>query len=53
MTGHHHRRVRLFSSVELFDALELEKASGKAGQIAHRLTFSASGGALLRVPQSG
>lgn len=58
---HHHRRVRFFSTVELVNALELEKASGKAGQIAHRLMyadlvildelgylpFSASGGALL------
>ena len=58
---HHHRRVRFFSTVELVNALEVEKASGKAGQIAHRLMFadlvildelgylpfSASGGALL------
>ena len=58
---HHHRRVRFFSTVELVNALELEKATGKAGQIAHRLAyadmvildelgylpFSESGGALL------
>ena len=58
---HHRRRVRFFSTVELVNALEVEKASGKAGQIAHRLMyadmvildelgylpFSASGGALL------
>ena len=58
---HHHRRVRFFSTVELVNALEVEKATGKAGQIAHRLAyadmvvldelgylpFSASGGALL------
>ena len=58
---HHHKRVRFFSTLELVNALELEKASGKSGQIAHRLVyadmvildelgylpFSASGGALL------
>ena len=58
---HHHRRVRFFSTVELVNALEEEKANGKPGQLAHRLTyadlvildelgylpFSASGGALL------
>jgi DNA replication protein DnaC len=58
---HHHRRVRFFSTVELVNALEVEKATGKAGQIAHRLMyadmvildelgylpFSESGGALL------
>lgn len=58
---HHHKRVRFFSTLELVNALELEKASGKTGQIAHRLAyadmvildelgylpFSASGGALL------
>jgi DNA replication protein DnaC len=58
---HHHRRVRFFSTVELVNALEQEKASGHAGQIAGRLIyadvvildelgylpFSASGGALL------
>ena len=58
---HHRRRVRFFSTVELVNALEQEKASGNAGQIAHRLMyadmvildelgylpFSASGGALL------
>ncbi len=58
---HHHKRVRFFSTVELVNALEQEKAQGKAGQIAERLVrldlvildelgylpFSASGGALL------
>jgi len=58
---HHHRRVRFFSTVELVNALEEEKANGKTGQLAHRLVyadlvildelgylpFSASGGALL------
>lgn len=58
---HHHKRVRFFSTVELVNALEQEKAQGKSGQIANRLVhsdlvildelgylpFSASGGALL------
>jgi DNA replication protein DnaC len=58
---HHKKRVRFFSTVELVNALEQEKAQGKAGQIAGRLVhsdlvildelgylpFSASGGALL------
>ncbi len=53
--------TRFFSTVELVNALEQEKAQGKAGQIANRLVhsdlvildelgylpFSASGGALL------
>jgi DNA replication protein DnaC len=57
----HCKRVRFFSTVELVNALEQEKAQGKAGQIAARLVhadlvildelgylpFSASGGALL------
>ena len=57
----HAKRVRFFSTVELVNALELEKAAGKAGQIAHRLMyvdlvildelgylpFSQAGGALL------
>ena len=57
----HGRRVRFFSTVELVNALEQEKAQGKAGQIAHRLVytdlvildelgylpFSQAGGALL------
>jgi DNA replication protein DnaC len=57
----HGKRVRLHSTVELVNALEAEKAQGKAGQIAHRLMyvdmlvldelgylpFSQSGGALL------
>ena len=57
----HRKRVRFFSTVELVNALEQEKAQGRAGQIANRLIhsdlvildelgylpFSASGGALL------
>ena len=59
--AHHHRRVRFFSTIELVNLLEQEKAQGKSGQLAHRLTyadlvvldelgylpFSQSGGALL------
>jgi DNA replication protein DnaC len=58
---HHRRRVRFFSTVDLVNALEQEKAQGRSGQIANRLVhsdlvildelgylpFSASGGALL------
>ena len=58
---HHRRKVRFFSTIELVNALEQEKAKGKAGQIAEGLAeldllildelgylpFSASGGALL------
>src|SRR6201994_1839902 len=58
---HHKKRARFFSTVELVNALEQEKAQGKAGQVAERLVhtdlvildelgylpFSASGGALL------
>ena len=58
---HHRRKVRFFSTIELVNALEQEKAKGKAGQIAENLTrldlvildelgylpFSSSGGALL------
>jgi DNA replication protein DnaC len=58
---HHPKRVRFFSTVELVNALEQEKAKGRSGQIASRLAhfdlvilddlgylpFSASGGALL------
>ena len=58
---HHRRKVRFYSTVELVNALEQEKAQGKSGQIAERLIrldlvildelgylpFSASGGALL------
>ncbi len=58
---HHRRKVRFFSIIELVNALEQEKAKGKAGQIAETLVcldllildergylpFSASGGALL------
>jgi DNA replication protein DnaC len=57
----HHKRVRFFSTIELVNQLEHEKATGKAGQIANRLTyadlvildelgylpFSQAGGALL------
>jgi DNA replication protein DnaC len=58
---HHHLRVRCFSSIELVNQLEIEKASAKQNQIANRLLhadlvildelgylpFSQSGGALL------
>ena len=58
---HHRKRVRFFSTVELVNALEQEKARGKTGQIADGLVrmdlvildelgylpFSASGGAML------
>src|SRR6218665_3682656 len=37
---HHHRRVRFFSTVELVNALEQEKASGNPGHIAHRLMYA-------------
>lgn len=57
----HGKRVRFHSTIELVNALEQEKAAGKAGQIAHRLMyvdmlvldelgylpFSQAGGALL------
>ena len=58
---HHRKKVRFFSTVELVNTLEQEKAKGKAGQMAESLLradlvildelgylpFSASGGALL------
>src|SRR6056297_2384019 len=58
---HHRRKVRFFSTTELVNTLEQEKAKGKAGQRAESLVrldlvildelgylpFSASGGALL------
>lgn len=58
---HHGKRVRFFSTVELVNALEQEKACGKPGQLAYRLMyvdlvvldelgylpFSQAGGALL------
>ena len=58
---HHRRKVRFYSTVELVNALEQEKALGKAGKLAEMLTkvdlvildelgylpFSSSGGALL------
>jgi DNA replication protein DnaC len=58
---HHGKRVRFFSTVELVNALEQEKAQGKQGQLAFRLMyvdlvvldemgylpFTQSGGALL------
>ena len=58
---HHRKKVRFFSTTELVNTLEQEKAKGKAGQIAESLTradlvildelgylpFSATGGALL------
>ena len=57
----HAKRVRFFTTVELVNQLELEKAAGKAGQIANRLMsvdaeildelgylpFTQTGGALL------
>ena len=36
----HGKRVRFHSTVELVNALEQEKAAGRAGQIAHRLTYA-------------
>jgi DNA replication protein DnaC len=58
---HHHLRVRFFSTIELVNLLETEKAVGKPGQLANRLVyadlvildelgylpFSQAGGALL------
>lgn len=58
---HHHLRVRFFSTIELVNQLEIEKANGKPGQLANRLVhadlvildelgylpFSQAGGALL------
>jgi DNA replication protein DnaC len=35
----HGKRVRFFSTVELVNALELEKAQNKSGQLAHRLMY--------------
>jgi len=35
---HHRRKVRFVSTIELVNALEQEKAKGKAGQIAESLT---------------
>lgn len=36
---HHHLRVRFFSTIELVNALELEKAAGKQGHMAYRLMY--------------
>ena len=36
---HHKKRARFFSTIELVNALEQEKAQGKAGQIAGRLGY--------------
>jgi DNA replication protein DnaC len=58
---HHRKKVRFFSTVDLVNALEQEKAMNKAGQLAERLLrldliildelgylpFSSSGGAML------
>jgi len=58
---HHHLRVRCFSTIELVNLLEIEKANGKPSQLANRLVhadlvlldelgylpFSQNGGALL------
>ena len=38
--SHHHLRVRLFSTVAVVNALELEKANGKPGQISNRLVHA-------------
>ena len=35
---HHRRKVRFFSTIELVNTLEQEKAKGKAGQLAESLT---------------
>lgn len=57
----HGKRVRFYSTVDLVNTLELEKAAGRAGRLAHQLMnldlvildelgylpFSQSGGALL------
>ena len=59
--GRHGKRVRFFSTIELVNALEQEKAAGKAGRLANQLLnldlvildelgylpFSQAGGALL------
>jgi len=37
---HQHRRVRYFSTIELVNALELEKAAGKQGQLASRMMYA-------------
>lgn len=42
---HHRRKVRFFSTIELVNALEQEKAKGKAGQIAENLTKLENGNA--------
>ncbi len=34
---HHHKRVRFLSTVDLVNALELEKAAGRQGRMANRL----------------
>lgn len=36
---HHRRKVRFFSTIELLNTLEQEKAKGKAGQIAEDFLF--------------
>ena len=40
---YHHLRVRFFSTIELVNSLEHEKAHGKPGQIANRLRASRPG----------
>ncbi len=37
---HHHRRVRFYSTIELVNTLELEKAAGKPGHLATRLMYA-------------
>ncbi|MDE8420543.1 IS21-like element ISRsp3 family helper ATPase IstB, partial [Klebsiella pneumoniae] len=58
---HHRKKIRFFSTVDLVNALEQEKAANRAGQLAERLLrldlvildelgylpFSPSGGAML------
>src|SRR3546814_10359549 len=49
---HHRKRVRFFSTVELVNALEQEKAQGKTGQIANRRSeeHTSELQSLMRIP---
>src|SRR3546814_8480229 len=61
LVEHHRKKIRFFSTVDLVNALEQEKAANRAGQLAERLLrldlvildelgylpFSPSGGAML------
>jgi len=49
----HGKRVRFHSTVELVNALEQEKAAGKAGQIAHRLMYVSRRAGLPAVQPGG